>query len=206
MREHGSGKESPSHQDTINSPQWAPNGKGISSRGGYHGTQASPHLPGRSTIFFQKCVYTQEQKEKQIVWFTSKWSLICLMGTMLTWPGLGPELTVPCTTHLLDFLYITGRQGHGLGIIFALVCLACSSSHLQTTSVFFCKLQKGTPRLKVPTPNQRLRKKDQGQRRGGRKSVCYYPASCFKHVTVMLELQSQAAILILGTHDDWTLF
>lgn len=42
-------------------------------------------------------------------------------------------------------------MGHGLGILFALACLACSSSHLQTTSVFFHKLQKGTRGPEVPT-------------------------------------------------------
>lgn len=51
-----SGKEGLSNQNTlslsIKFPQWAQNGNGSSSRGGYHGTQASPHLPEGSFFFF----------------------------------------------------------------------------------------------------------------------------------------------------------
>lgn len=113
------------------------------------------------------CLYLGvEGKANDVV--SSQIVLNLSVETMLTWPSLGPQCTFLCTVSHPDFLHTSGKQEHSLGIVFALVCLACSSSHLQTSTVFFCKLQKRVPGPGVPTPNQGLREIGQGQRGGGK--------------------------------------
>lgn len=88
--------------------------------------------------------YTQEEKEKQVMCLASRWFQICLMRTVLTWPSLEPQFTFLCAPHLWGFLHTSWRKGFCLGITIVPVCLACCSSHLHTSSVCFCKLQRRT--------------------------------------------------------------
>lgn len=99
-------------------------------------------------------------------------------------------------------LHPSGRQGCGLGITLALVCPAYSNSHLQTTSVCFCKLQKRSPRSEVPT--QTIGLKRRAEARGAEWDGDEFVIVLVPHT--MLQLQDQATGLIPRTHDDWKLF
>lgn len=100
------------------------------------------------------------------------------------------------TPHHLDFTLLGGGAWPQNPIC------SCSSLHLQTPSVFFCELQKGTRGPEVPTPDHSLGKKGHGQggRVGGDRCVAVLV------LCTRLELQGQATVLILRTHDDGSCF